>query len=142
MAEELEMTWAEYCARNRSRCEIQAGTLKKHLLKLQNGDHRSLACHFMFLNDTKGNLQILEGTLSQNYKTELLEQENGKYWTVECSDSPVSIDAIVEKYSLKWVGEMCTLAEKCGCTFSSWTFIDLDTREIWSNSGVPNSPAG
>jgi len=135
--EDFTLSWKEYSARNRLRCDIQATTLKKHVVKLANDSHRSFSVNFMFFDDSQSNLVQPMEFLSDSHDTELVHHSDGDYWSLECSKSPVSIKTIIDQYSKTWVLRMCELSESFGCTFSSWMFMDLKSQEYWSNCEVP-----
>ena len=141
MATNSTSSWADYSAKNLQRCLSQARTLKKQLTKLGGERQHSLQFDFMFFDDARDNVEQLANLLSERYLMNVEKVEDGNYWRGSGTITDISINKILESYSLKWVEEMCDLSQSHGCTFSSWGLIDWDSRRYWRNSGIGELPA-
>jgi len=116
--QEAQKTWEEYHERIKSH-----GITSEHDLVLD----------FSFFTQDEIGAKGIKTQLSENYEISISKE--GEYWLIKGTTRPYAINLSQEQH-IGWVKFMHDVALSYGCIFSTWTIIEPETKQAWSNENI------
>jgi hypothetical protein len=131
--QEAQKTWEEYHERIKNRRLAEAEVINSELKSHGITSEHDLVLDFSFFTQDEIGAKGIKTQLSENYEISISKE--GEYWLIKGTTRPYAINLSQEQH-IGWVKFMHDVALSYGCIFSTWTIIEPETKQAWSNENI------
>lgn len=112
--------WDDYYDRIRNRRLAAADLLWEEVEEAGANEDTVFALDFAHFGNNRDDVDELARQLSENYTTEVTEQNEQNYWGLKGTTRPEGIFLTKHQHTA-WVEFMAEVARSYGCVFSEWS---------------------
>lgn len=137
--ENPQKTWDEYYQNKKAQRLEEASAMWQQIENAGVTEETVIAIDFVHFGNIKEDVEALAEQLSENYKVEVSQDKNEKYWLVNGTTRPTGVNLSKEQH-LGWVEFMADVAQSYACVFSTWVLeapainINVRSEDIESDS--------
>ena len=137
--EDPQNTWDEYYKNKKTQRLEEALAMWQQMENAGVTEETVIAIDFVHFGNNIEDVKALAEQLSENYKVEVSQDKNEKYWLVNGTTRPTGVNISKEQH-LGWVEFMSDVAQSYACVFSTWALeapvlnINVRSEDIESAS--------